>query len=71
MKKTAAVCGFILGAFLLGLTVQAETVARTMNFRSEPSTYGGMIGSVPQGASVTVLSSQNGWDYVSYNGVTG
>ena len=71
MKKSAAVCGIILGVFLLGSAVQAETVERSMNFRSEPSATGSLIGSVPKGASVTVLSSQNGWDYISYNGANG
>ena len=71
MKKTAAVCGIILGVFLLGSAVQAGTVERSMNFRSEPSAKGGLIGSVPKGATVTVLSSQNGWDYISYNGANG
>ena len=71
MRKSAALCGIILGVFLLGATVQGETVARAMNFRSQPSATGSLIGSVPKGASVTVLSSQNGWDYISYNGVNG
>ena len=71
MRKSAALCGIILGVFLLGSTVQGETVARAMNFRSQPSATGSLIGSVPKGASVTVLSSQNGWDYISYNGVNG
>ena len=71
MKKSAAVYGIILGAFLLGSMVQAETVERAMNFRSGPSATSGLIGSIPKGAAVTVLSSQNGWDYVSYNGASG
>ena len=71
MRKSAALCGILLGVFLLGSTAQAETVARAMNFRSEPSATAGLIGSVPKGAQVTVLGSKNGWDNVSYNGVTG
>lgn len=71
MKRSAALCGIILGAFLLGSTAQADTVARAMNFRSQPSATGTLIGSVPKGATVTVLSSQNGWDYISYNGANG
>ena len=71
MKKTAVFCGIILGVFLLGSTAQADSVARSMNFRSEPSATGSLIGSVPKGAEVTVLSSQNGWDYISYNGASG
>ena len=71
MKKSAALCGVILGVFLLGSTAQAETVLRSMNVRSQPSATSSLIGSVPKGAQVTVLSSQNGWDYVSYNGANG
>ena len=71
MKRSAALCGIILGAFLLGSTAQADTVARAMNFRSQPSATGTLIGSVPKGATVPVLSSQNGWDYISYNGANG
>lgn len=71
MKKSAALCGIILGVFLLGLTVQADIVERPMNFRSEPSATGGLIGSVPKGAKITVLGSQYGWDYIDYNGAKG
>ena len=71
MRKAAAVCGIILGVFLLGSTVQAEIVARSMNVRSQPSASSSLIGSVPKGAQVTVLNSQNGWDYISYNGANG
>ena len=71
MKKSAFFCGFILGVFLMGSTMQAETVGTTMNFRADPMMTGSVIGSVPQGATVTVLKSQNGWDYISYNGVNG
>ena len=71
MKKTAALCGVILGVSLLGSTVLAETVTTSMNFRSEPFAAGSLIGSVPKGSTVTVLGSQNGWDRVTFNGVTG
>ena len=71
MRKATALCGIILGAFLMGSMVHAETVTTGMNFRSDPSSNSSLIGSIPQGATVTVLSSQNGWDYISYNGTTG
>ncbi len=71
MKRSVALCGIILGVSLLGSAVQAETVERAMNFRSGPSVSGSLIGSVPKGAAVTVLDSQNGWDYINYNGVKG
>ena len=71
MRKSAAVCGILLSVFLLGSTVEAATVARGMNFRSTPSATGSLIGSIPKGAEVEVLNSENGWDYVSYNGIGG
>ena len=71
MKKSAAVCGIIFGVFLLGSAVQADTVTTGMNFRSMPSASGSLIGSIPKGAEVEVLNSENGWDYVSYNGIGG
>ena len=42
-----------------------------MNFRKGPSTTATIIGSVPEGAKVDVIESRNGWDLVTYNGVTG
>ena len=71
MRKLTAICGLLFCAAVMTTAVKAETVTTSMNFRSEPSVTGGLIGGVPQGATVTVLSSQNGWDYVSYNGVNG
>ena len=46
-------------------------VQNDMNFRSSAEMTGRIIGSVPAGAKVEVIGSQNGWDLVVYNGVTG
>lgn len=43
----------------------------TVNFRSEPSTSSSVLASLPNGATVTVLGSSNGWYNVTYNGKTG
>ncbi len=70
---------------LIAAAVMAATVAVTaltafagsayvqndMNFRSSASMTGKIIGGVPAGAKVEVIGSQNGWDLVVYNGVTG
>lgn len=42
-----------------------------LNIRSFPSTQGAIIGSVPNGGMVTVFSRSNGWDVISYQGITG
>ncbi len=42
-----------------------------LNIRSYPSTSGKIIGSIPNGASVTINGETNGWYVVSYNGITG
>ena len=43
----------------------------TVNFRSEPNTSCSVLASLPNGATVTVLSSSNGWYKATYNGKTG
>jgi len=42
-----------------------------LNIRQFPSIESAVIGSIPNGASVTVYSSTNNWDVVSYQGMTG
>ena len=49
----------------------AQYVTNDMNFRSGASSSATLIGSVPAGAQVDYLNSVNGWDLVTYNGVTG
>ncbi len=70
---------FVLGAVMAigvmaaSLTAMAGTqyVQTDMNFRAGTSTSATIIGSVPAGAQVEVLGSKNGWDLITYNGVTG
>ena len=42
-----------------------------LNLRQGAGTSYSIIGELPSGATVTVLSQDNGWDKVSYNGTTG
>jgi len=42
-----------------------------LNIRSYPSTNSSIIGSIPNGASVTIYGNTNGWYVVFYNGITG
>ena len=76
MKKS--IRNLIIGAAMTAGIFAASTsalagqfVQTDMNFRSGASITSTVIGSVPAGAEVEVLGSQNGWDLISYNGVTG
>ena len=70
---------FVLGAVMAigvmaaSLTAMAGTqyVQTDMNFRSGASTSAKLIGSVPAGSKVEVIETKNGWDLISFNGVTG
>ena len=42
-----------------------------LNIRKYPSTGGAVIGSVPNGAVLTVLGSWNNWYTINYNGTVG
>ncbi|MBP3249734.1 MAG: SH3 domain-containing protein [Ruminococcus sp.] len=42
-----------------------------LNIRSYPSTEGRILGSIPNGAAVTINGETGGWYVVSYNGITG
>ena len=61
------------GIFATSSAALAATqyVQTDMNFRSGASSSATQIGSVPAGAQVDYLSSVNGWDLVTFNGVTG
>ncbi len=61
------------GIFATSSATLAATqyVQTDMNFRSGASTTATLIGSVPAGAQVEVLDTQNGWNLIRYNGVTG
>ena len=77
MKKT--IRNFVIGAAMaIGVFASsAAALANTqyvqtgMNFRNGPTTSASVIGSVPAGAKVDVIGSENGWDKVVYNGTTG
>ena len=77
MKKTLRnlVIGaaMAIGVFAASSSAFAYTqyTQTDMNFRKGPSTTATIIGSVPEGAKVDVIESRNGWDLVTYNGVTG
>ena len=77
MKKSikSLVLGAVMAIGVLGASTAAlantQYVQTDMNFRNGPSTSAAAIGSVPAGAQVDVISSQNGWDLVNYNGTTG
>ena len=42
-----------------------------MNFRATPGMDGRIMSVIPVGSTVQYLGSSNGWDKVTYNGVTG
>lgn len=45
--------------------------ASSLNIRSGPSTSSSKVGSIPNGATVTVTSGNGSWAAVTYNGVSG
>ena len=47
------------------------TAGRNLNLRSGPSLSSAVIGSIPNGATVTVYSVNGQWSAVGYNGKTG
>ncbi len=42
-----------------------------LNIRDYPSMGGQIIGSIPDGATVTIYGETDGWYVISYNGTTG
>ena len=76
MKKSIRnlVIGAAMAITALGASTAAfagQYVQNDMNFRSGASTSATAIGSVPAGAQVELIRSENGWDLVNYNGRTG
>ena len=43
----------------------------TLNLRGAPSTSGPILASIPNGETVTILGSYNGWYSVNYDGLIG
>ena len=78
MKKSI-IRNFVIGAAMAAgilatssaALAASQYVQSDMNFRNGASTTAAQIGSVPAGAQVEVLGSQNGWDLIQYNGMTG
>ena len=64
--SAASIFGVSAAAFADTQFVQTE-----MNFRTAPSKTATIIDSVPAGAKVDVMGNVDGWDLVSYNGITG
>ncbi len=56
------------GPIMRGMVV---TDGSGLNIRNFPSMQGKIIGSIPNGSTVTVYSRTDGWDVVSYQGITG
>ena len=48
-----------------------SVTASSLNIRSAPSTSASKVGSIPNGAKVTVTAADGKWAAVSYNGVSG
>ena len=77
MKKTirnliaAAVMTATMAVTTFTAFAGSAYVQNDMNFRNGSSMTSTIIGSIPAGAKVEVIGSQNGWDLVSYNGRTG
>ena len=64
--STASLFGVSAAAF-----AETQLVQTDMNFRSGASQTASMIGTIPAGARVDYQYSQNGWDRVTFNGMTG
>ena len=52
-------------------TASVGTLGSNLNVRYTPSLSGGTIGSIPNGAEVTVFATLPSWSLVNYNGLVG
>jgi len=50
---------------------KVATGTSTLHIRSGPSTDYAILGSIPNGTTVQISKTQQGWGYVTYGGVTG
>ena len=72
MKKSIRnlVIGAVMAFGVVGASSAAlantQYVQTGMNFRMGPSTTASVIGSVPEGAQVDLLDTQNGWNLINY-----
>ncbi len=69
-----SLCDYFGIPFISPIPVRRGTVRTNgggLNIRSYPSLEGRIIGSAPNGASLTITGEINGWYVVNYNGITG
>lgn len=69
-----SLCDYFGIPFILPSALRWGTVVTDgsgLNIRSYPSMSGKIIGSVPNGATVTIYGETNGWYVINYNGITG
>jgi len=52
-------------------TDTVSTMGGYLNMRYTPSLQSRIVGSIPNGATVTVLANRPGWSLVNYNGIVG
>jgi len=71
---TESLCDYFGIPFVMPTAVVKGVVVTDgsgLNLRSYPSTSGGWIAAIPNGAAVTIYGTVNGWYVVSWNGLTG
>lgn len=71
---TGSLCDYFGIPFVQAGAVRWGTVTTDgsgLNIRSYPSMSGTIIGSVPNGATVTINGETNGWYVINYNGTVG
>ena len=71
---TGSLCDYFGLPFVQAGAVRWGTVTTDgsgLNIRSYPSISGTIIGSVPNGATVTINGETNGWYVINYNGTVG
>ena len=71
---TGSLCDYFGLPFVQAGAVRWGTVTTDgsgLNIRSYPSMSGTIIGSVPNGATVTINGETNGWYVINYNGTVG
>jgi N-acetylmuramoyl-L-alanine amidase len=71
---TGSLCDYFGIPFVQAGAVRWGTVTTDgsgLNIRSYPSMSGNIIGSVPNGATVTINGETNGWYVINYNGTVG
>ena len=70
-KQIGFIAGLCLCSGILCFPVMADTVyvtASRLNYRSEPSTSGQALGTIPSGTKLERISNDGEWSVVSVNG---